>query len=51
VMIEMVNSTPEPDGRRKRYWLRVPPNMTTAHEAVAWSFNVPAKDYAPKVET
>jgi hypothetical protein len=32
-------------------WLRVPPNMTTAHEAVAWSFNVPAKDYAPKVET
>jgi hypothetical protein len=51
VMIEMVNSTPEPDGRRKRYWLRVPPNMATAHEAVAWSFNVPAKDYTPKVET
>jgi hypothetical protein len=51
VMIEVINSTREPDGRRKRYWLRVPPNMTTAHEAVAWSFNVPAKDYAPKVET
>jgi hypothetical protein len=51
VMIELVNSTPEPGGRRKRYWLRVPPNMTTAHEAVAWTFNVPAKDYAPKVET
>jgi hypothetical protein len=51
VMMEVVNSTREPDGRRKRYWLRVPPNMTTAHEAVAWTFNVPAKDYAPKVET
>jgi hypothetical protein len=25
--------------------------MTTAHEAVAWTFNVPAKDYAPTMET
>jgi hypothetical protein len=51
VMIEVVNSTRESDGSSKRYWLRVPPNMTTAHEAVAWTFNVPAKDYDPKVET
>jgi hypothetical protein len=51
VMIEVVNSTRESHGSFKRFWLRVPPNMTTAHEAVAWTFNLPAKDYAPKVET
>jgi hypothetical protein len=51
VMIEVINSTPEPDGRFKRYWLRVPPGTKTAHEAVAWTFGVPAKDYAPTVET
>jgi len=51
VMIEVINSTPEPDGRFKRYWLRVPPDTKTAHEAVAWTFGVPAKDYAPTVET
>jgi hypothetical protein len=51
VMIEVVNSTREPDGRFKRYWLRVPPDMTTAREAVAWTFNVPAEDYAPVKET
>jgi hypothetical protein len=51
VMVEVINSTPEPDGRFKRYWLRVPPDTKTAHEAVAWTFGVPAKDYAPTVET
>jgi hypothetical protein len=51
VMIEVVNSTPEPHGSRKRYWLRVPPNTTTAHDAVAWTFGIPAKDYAPSMET
>ena len=51
VMIEVINSTPEPDGRFKRYWLRVPPDTKTAHEAVAWTFGVPAKDYSPTVET
>jgi hypothetical protein len=47
----VINSTPEPDGRFKRYWLRVPPDTKTAHEAVAWTFGVPAKDYSPTVET
>jgi hypothetical protein len=51
VMIEVVNSTPEPDGRFKRYWLRVPPDMTTAREAVAWTFNMLAAEYAPVKET
>jgi len=51
VMIEVVNRTPEPDGRFKRYWLRVPPTMQTAREAVAWTFDMPAERYAPEIET
>jgi hypothetical protein len=51
VMIEVVNRTPEPDGRFKRYWLRVPPTMRTAREAVAWTFDMPAERYAPEKET
>ena len=39
VMIEVINSTQEPDGSFKTYFLRVPPNCETAKEAVAWTFN------------
>jgi hypothetical protein len=49
VMVEVVNSTPEPDGSFKDYWLRVPPTVATAHEAVAWTFDVP--NYEPAVQT
>jgi hypothetical protein len=49
-MIEMVNRTPEPDSSFRRYWLRVPPTMRTAREEVAWTFNMPAKQYAPEIE-
>jgi hypothetical protein len=52
VMVEVINSTPEPDGSLKRYWLRVPPTMRTASEAVAWTFGIEkAAQYAPRVET
>jgi hypothetical protein len=51
VMIEVVNRTREPDGRFKHYWLRVPPTMRTAREAVAWTFNMLAEQYAPEIET
>jgi hypothetical protein len=51
VMIEVVNRTREPDGRFKHYWLRVPPTMQTAREAVAWTFNMRAERYAPEKET
>jgi hypothetical protein len=50
-MVEVVNATSEPDGSRKRYWLRVPPDMTTARAAVAWTFGVTAEEYAPVKET
>jgi hypothetical protein len=51
VMVSVKNSTPEPDVSAKQYHLRVPPTITTAREAVAWSFNMAAKDYAPQVES
>ena len=50
-MVEVVNSTPEPDGSRKTYFLRVPPTITTAREAVAWTFALGAGEYRPAVET
>ena len=49
VTVEVVNSTPEPDGRRRRYELRVPPGMRTALEAVAWTFGLSPRDYAERM--
>jgi hypothetical protein len=51
VMVRVRNSTPEPDGTYKDYFLRVPPNMTTPREAVAWTFGLSTDEYAPAVQT
>ncbi|MDQ3573648.1 MAG: hypothetical protein M3404_01805, partial [Actinomycetota bacterium] len=51
VMVEVVNSTPEPDGSSKDYWLRVPPSCNSARQAVAWTFGESADTYAPAVQT
>jgi hypothetical protein len=51
VMVEVVNSTPELDGSRKTYFLRVPPTVKTAREAVAWTFGLGAVEYRPAMET
>lgn len=51
VMVQVTNSTPEPDGTFKDYWLRVPPAMRRAHEAVAWTFEQKEDDYSPVVQT
>jgi hypothetical protein len=51
VMVEVVNSTPEPDGTHRTYWLRVPPATMTAREGVAWTFGLDASTYAPLRET
>lgn len=51
MMVKVLNSTPEPDGTRKWYYLRVPPNMTTAREAVAWTFGLEEAEYFPEIET
>lgn len=51
VMIKVVNSTPEPDGSFKDYFLRVPPDIERARQAVAWTFDKPEHEYALEVET
>lgn len=38
VMLEVVNSTQNPDGTYDHYCLRVPPTMQRAQAAVAWTF-------------
>jgi len=49
--VEVVNGTPEPDGRHKRYFLQVPANMRSAREAVAWTYGLPEQRYRPIVRT
>ncbi|WP_435973123.1 DUF6745 domain-containing protein [Streptomyces sp. Qhu_M48] len=51
VMVEVVNSTPEPDGSHRTYWLRVPPTTRTAREGVAWTFGLSSDAYRPLVQT
>lgn len=55
VMLKVINSTPEPDGTFAEYYLRVPPNMQTAREAVRWTFGgdetLGQQAYAPLVQT
>jgi hypothetical protein len=44
-MVGVVNSTAEPDGTFKDYFLRVPPTVVTAHAAVAWTFDMTPEQY------
>ncbi|MDP4511097.1 DUF6745 domain-containing protein [Nonomuraea turcica] len=50
-MVEVVNSTPEPDGTSRTYFLRVPPWVQRAREGVAWTFGIAEEDYRPERET
>jgi hypothetical protein len=50
-MVSVTNSTAEADGTFRLYVLRVPPGITTAREAVAWTFGIAGQDYRPEVET
>ncbi|MFE6748580.1 DUF6745 domain-containing protein [Kitasatospora purpeofusca] len=51
VMVEVVNSTAEPDGTFRTYWLRVPPDTRTARAGVAWTFGTTEEEYHPQRET
>ena len=50
-MVRVRNSTPEPDGSHHTYFIAVPPDTKTAHEAVAWTFGLSESEYEPVVET
>ncbi|MFE7190535.1 DUF6745 domain-containing protein [Kitasatospora sp. NPDC057541] len=51
VMVEVVNSTAEPDGTFRTYWLRVPPSTLTARAGVAWTFGITEAEYHPQRQT
>lgn len=51
VMVEVLNSTPEPDETIKSYFLRVPPEIRTAREAIAWTFGLSPDEYDPDEQT
>lgn len=39
------------DGRRREYFIRVPPWMSSAHQAAAWTFKMVPQDYNPHRES
>jgi hypothetical protein len=53
--VRAINSTPEPDGTAKIYWLKVPTGCSCAQEALALIHPDPFRshwtEYAPSVET
>jgi hypothetical protein len=51
VMVKVRNSTPEPDGTYRDYFLRVPPTITKARDAVAWTFDMKPEEYKPSKES
>ena len=51
VFVGVKNSSPEEDGSFKDYYLRVPPNTTSAQEGIAWTFGLTAEEYHPYIET
>ncbi len=47
VAVRVVNHSPEPDGTFREFWLHVPPAITTARAAVAWTFGLREDEYQP----
>jgi hypothetical protein len=51
IVIRVTDSTPMPDGSRRNYFIRVPPDTKTCIEALSWTFNMSKKQYILEVET
>jgi hypothetical protein len=49
--VRAIDASPGSDGTTRLHWLSVPPHMATAREAVAWTFGLSEKEYAPAAET
>lgn len=50
-VVRVINSTPNPDGSANQYFIPVPHNMETAHQAVAWTFNLTPERYKPHTQS
>ena len=44
--VEVMNATAEADGSHRHYFLRVPARVSTAREAVAWTYGLTPEKYA-----
>jgi hypothetical protein len=51
VMLQVKDSVAETNGSCREHFIRVPPYMKSAHEAIAWSFFLSPQQYHPKVES
>ncbi|HSR26108.1 MAG TPA: hypothetical protein VLW53_21315, partial [Candidatus Eisenbacteria bacterium] len=51
VCVEVTDAIRGPDAAYRRYVLRVPPDVRSPREAVAWTFGVDSGDYRPLRET
>ena len=51
VVVDVLNSTREPDGTPRRYILRVPPDQTVPRDAIGWTFGLPPDAYGPTAMT
>jgi hypothetical protein len=51
VVVRVRNGTPEKDGTFREFWLRVPPGITTARAAVAWTFGLTTEQYDPIIQS
>jgi hypothetical protein len=49
--VKVLNSTAEPDGTYKPYFLCVPPHIKTCKEGVAWTFGKSVDEYNPVEES
>jgi hypothetical protein len=47
VLVDVVNSTVEPDGSQRRYVLRVPPDQRVPRDAIGWTFGLAPGSYQP----
>lgn len=45
--MDVLNSTPEPDGTWRRYVLRVPPDQRVPRDAIGWTFGLAPGTYHP----
>ena len=51
VVVRVVTRTAEPNGTHRHYFLRVPPAIQKAKDAVAWTFDIDPESYAPWTES
>jgi hypothetical protein len=48
-VVKLINSTVDEDGTRREYYRNVPAECATARQAIAWSYGLEEKEYAPEV--